>query len=237
MLKVLLSLGLVVLSVGALFGIREMNREEVAVEKVETVDPIKEAMLIQHKEEEELGQYIYSLMNIVNANLSDTKKQITTRAIIRVTFDVLEKQDQRKQFATLLAIESKFNNSAKSPVGATGISQIMPQYSKDFAQLCGIKDYTEADIVDLEINLYLGACLFRALLESPSINNNVALALVAYNAGKGSKAFDQLKRLSNIENTETSNYVAKFTYLRSAVSNIIQKQEEVKTQEAIQKGK
>lgn len=176
--------------------------------------------------DQDLGNFIYTLMDIVKAELSDTKKKITTRTIIRVVNDILVTKEQKQHFAVLLAIESRFNNKAKSPVGATGISQLMPKYSHEFAAKCQMDDFKIEDIHDLEINLYLGACQFRSLLESPRINGNVALALVSYNAGMHSKAFQEIIGLRNITNMETSNYVAKFTFLREKAHKTVRDQKE-----------
>lgn len=160
----------------------------------------------------ELGNYILLQMKIVNARMSELRKQVLARQIVTVAMDLLQTQEQRKQFVTLLAIESKFDSRAKSHVGATGIGQVMPQYSKEFAAKCGINDLDPADLEVAEINLMVSACRFRTLLEI--FNGQVSLALVAYNAGASSNQVKQLQELRNLSTVETSSYLSKFMFLK-----------------------
>lgn len=163
-------------------------------------------------QEKELGDYILLQMSIVKTQMTDVRKQITTKQIVSVAMDILETQEQRKQFITLLAIESKFDNKAKSHVGATGIGQIMPAYANEFAARCGIKGVSADDLTIPEINLTISACRFRELLEI--FNGNVSLTLVSYNAGQNSNQIKQLQELRNLSTVETSSYLSKFMYLK-----------------------
>jgi soluble lytic murein transglycosylase-like protein len=130
---------------------------------------------------------------------------------------VFDTEQQKQSFAVLLAIESKFDRTAKSSAGAIGAAQIMPQYSKEFAQLCGIHDFVEKELYDLELNIVIGACQFKALLQS--LNGNVAAALVAYNAGKHSMSLKELQGSRNMQNQESLNYVSRFLYVSERAKN------------------
>ena len=160
----------------------------------------------------ELGNYVLLQMRIVNARMSELRKQVLARQIVTVAMDLLPNQEARKQFVTLLAIESKFDPKAKSHVGAVGVSQVMPQYSQEFAAKCGISNFDPADLEVAEINLMVGACRFRALLEI--FKGQVSLALVGYNAGQNSNQVKQLQELRNLSTVETSSYLSKFYYLK-----------------------
>jgi soluble lytic murein transglycosylase-like protein len=129
----------------------------------------------------------------------------------------------------LIAIESKFNKAAKSPIGAVGLSQVMPQFVSDFGRPCSITTTKDDDLFDIETNLLLGACQFRELSKEL---DNPALALVAYNAGQSAAAIKQMKSQSNIQNIETANYVSKFTYLKSEAESNVNK-----TNYVLKKGK
>lgn len=179
-----------------------------------------EPRVLLETEDLEIARLTLLLMNQVNVKMSDARKQMVVQTVVRVTRNVLSTKEHREQFAVLLAIESKFNNKAKSPAGAVGVAQIMPQYAHEFAQICNINDYKKADLNDLELNMTIGACQFRALIESPVINGNVAAALVAYNAGKHSISFKNLTRLRNIDHPEPPNYVARFTFLSEEVKRL-----------------
>jgi soluble lytic murein transglycosylase-like protein len=74
----------------------------------------------------------------------------------------------------VIAVESAYNPQAKSPKGATGLMQIMPDTAKRY----GVTDLSNP----LE-NLRAGARYLRDLLGM--FNNNLKLVLAAYNAGEG----------------------------------------------------
>jgi hypothetical protein len=182
--------------------------------KLATPDAV--AQTPQTDKDAELGKFILDLMQIVRSDLSAPRRQILARTIVRVSNDVFLVQEHKKYFAILVSIESKFDNSLSSPVGALGLSQLMPQYVPEFGKMCGISPVKPDDVArDPELNLTLGACLFRSLIEE--FSGNAASALVAYNAGKASLSLKQLHSLHNITNEETSNYLAKFLYISEKV--------------------
>ncbi|MGZ8155446.1 MAG: lytic transglycosylase domain-containing protein [Burkholderiales bacterium] len=74
----------------------------------------------------------------------------------------------------VVTVESGYNPRAKSPRGATGLMQLMP----DTARQYGVNN-----ILDPLENLRGGARYLRALLSM--FDNNVKLAIAAYNAGEG----------------------------------------------------
>lgn len=216
----------VMLFIFVFFGLfyNTYNILQTKTEKLETVK--QKLKLKKNKKEnyqeidEKLGIFIKQLMIEVKTKISPLERDIIAQMVVRVSNSIFEKQEHKYEFATLLAIESKFNNKAKSSAGAIGVSQIMPQYANEFGKLCGMK-LSKGDIYNTEINMLLGACQFRALLEHPIINNNVSAALVAYNAGPNSKSFRQLIGLENIDNIETASYPTKFNYLKDKAKQVI----------------
>ena len=176
------------------------------------------------KKEKALGEFVMKLMNQVDVKQSVTKKQMIARTYVRVANEVFGSERQKYQYALVIALESRYDNSARSPQGAVGIAQVIPKYVKEFASRCGISDITEADLTNIEISILVGACQFRALMNHKDIEGNIALALYAYNAGMRSRAFQDLVGMKNTTNLETANYVAKFTYL----SNVMKVEEKVK---------
>ena len=78
--------------------------------------------------------------------------------------------------------ESSFDESARSPVGARGYMQLMPQTAKETARKIGLKDYKKkSQLADGDINVQLGTAYFDSLLKR--YNGNRVLATAAYNAG------------------------------------------------------
>jgi len=104
--------------------------------------------------------------------------------------------------------ESGFDTTARSGAGATGLMQIMP----DTARALGGR---ATDLHDPATNLALGQEYLRRLLADPSINRDLILMSVAYNAGPGIllkwrasySSSDPLLFLESLPNRETRNFV------------------------------
>ena len=78
----------------------------------------------------------------------------------------------------LVRVESSFHERAESPVGALGLTQLMPRTAAELRP--GI---TRAEMLDRDTNLRLGFRYFRRLLRR--YDGDVAEALHAYNRGLG----------------------------------------------------
>jgi hypothetical protein len=124
--------------------------------------------------------------------------------------------EQRLPFLILVCIESRFDPNATSPVGAVGLTQIMPKYYAGFAKECGIATSQKRTtfVVAVAENLAVGACRFRLLFEK--FGGNMALVLGAYNAGENSATIKKLQNLERI-NPETSQYLSNYFYIWSVL--------------------
>lgn len=78
----------------------------------------------------------------------------------------------------LVRTESEFKPTARSPVGAIGLAQLMPATARLLRP-----GTTEADLKDPEINLALGFRYLRDLVER--YEGDTEMALLAYNRGTG----------------------------------------------------
>ncbi len=108
----------------------------------------------------------------------------------------------------LIRQESGFNAQARSPAGALGLMQLMPQTARRYGRVARRR------LLDAGTNVQVGARYFRALLDR--FSGDAELALAAYNAGP-EKVDDWRKRypvqnrllfLDFIPFQETRNYVA-----------------------------
>ncbi len=83
----------------------------------------------------------------------------------------------------IIRVESKFQPTAESPVGARGLMQIMPETAQWIASQQGIEEFDAADLHEPEVNIQFG-CWYIANL-SQEFNDNLPLVIAAYNAGRG----------------------------------------------------
>lgn len=81
----------------------------------------------------------------------------------------------------LIRRESAFNKDARSPAGARGLMQIMPQTGKQIARDLNERWSGENSLYDPVKNLKYGSYYYQKLLDQ--FNGHYALALAAYNAG------------------------------------------------------
>ena len=160
----------------------------------------------------ELGAHVLKTMSYVKSPLSPIRRQMLAQVLVNVANNTFENLADKKDWIRILAIESRFDNSARSPVNATGLGQVMPQHAKEFGKLCGMTNLQEGDVADLMINATLSACVWRHLLETVP-ERSVILALSSYNAGPSSSSTKNIQGMRTpVE--ETAGYITKFSYLK-----------------------
>jgi soluble lytic murein transglycosylase-like protein len=76
----------------------------------------------------------------------------------------------------LVKVESEFHDRATSPVGALGLTQVMPATAKDF-----VPGITHEQLYDRTTNLQIGFRYLRGLISQ--YKGDVKLALLVYNRG------------------------------------------------------
>jgi soluble lytic murein transglycosylase-like protein len=76
----------------------------------------------------------------------------------------------------LVRVESQFNERATSPVGAVGLTQLMPATARFFQ-----KGITTSQLYDRETNLRIGFRYLRTLINEH--DGNLKMALLVYNRG------------------------------------------------------
>ncbi|WP_371361401.1 Soluble lytic murein transglycosylase [Sporomusa rhizae] len=117
--------------------------------------------------------------------------------------------------AGVIRAESKFISEARSPKGALGLMQIMPETGRWIAEQTNHKDFMTADLTDPDINIRFGTWYLASLKKE--FAGNEVLILAAYNGGRGNvkqwmqrygwtKEFDDIQQ---IPFQETRDYVEK----------------------------
>lgn len=120
--------------------------------------------------------------------------------------------------AGVIRTESKFISEARSPKGALGLMQIMPETGRWIAEQTNHKEFSAADLTDPDINIRFGSWYLASLKKE--FAGNEVLILAAYNGGRGNvKQWMQRYGWSNdfveidqIPFKETKEYVEKVLY-------------------------
>lgn len=125
----------------------------------------------------------------------------------------------------LIRQESAYDPEIKSPVGATGMMQIMPATGKELAGKLR-KSWSPGRLTDPEYNIELGTFYLRQLIQR--FGGSVELALAAYNGGMGNvwkwqsafrgRASDEF--IESIPFSETKGYVKRITVMRSTYAQL-----------------
>jgi len=115
--------------------------------------------------------------------------------------------------------ESEFNAAAKSPVGASGLMQLMPATARGIARRYKVQ-YSKSRLTTAAYNTQLGEAFLNDLIDS--YDGSYFLALAAYNAGPGrvkewmeifgdprDPDVDPVDWIERIPFTETRRYVIK----------------------------
>lgn len=105
--------------------------------------------------------------------------------------------------AAVIYTESRFRAGARSPAGAIGLMQLLPDTAQGIALRTGGRRFVVADLYDPELNVRYGSWYLRSLLDR---YGDERTALAAYHAGQGN--VDRWrKRRAGIAFPETREYV------------------------------
>lgn len=103
-------------------------------------------------------------------------------------FDIIERYAQVHGVdpvlvSSIINVESRFNRYAVSPVGASGLMQIMEPTAVWAAEKMGIENFVYSEMIfDPEININIGTWYINRLINQ---YGELPVALAAYNAGSG----------------------------------------------------
>lgn len=82
--------------------------------------------------------------------------------------------------------ESDFRSRARSPVGAGGLMQVMPATASYITNNRALLRRSRSQLYEPEFNIALGQQYIEYLLETEYVEDNLLMALAAYNGGPGS---------------------------------------------------
>ncbi|MBU2702462.1 soluble lytic murein transglycosylase [Sporomusaceae bacterium BoRhaA] len=85
--------------------------------------------------------------------------------------------------AAVIRTESKFINMARSPKGAMGLMQMMPDTAEWVAQQIDYSNFEVAQLNDPEVSIRFGTWYLSSVKKE--FGGNEVLMLAAYNAGRG----------------------------------------------------
>jgi soluble lytic murein transglycosylase len=124
----------------------------------------------------------------------------------------------------LIHQESYYNPSARSPVGAVGLMQLMPPTSREIAR----RLHTSSNAEDPHVNIRLGTYYFKQLTDM--FNGSQLLAVASYNAGMGNvlrwrraaphRPLDEF--IESMPFQETRNYVKRVQMLGASYRRLTQ---------------
>ena len=113
--------------------------------------------------------------------------------------------------AAVIYQESQFNPNARSPQGALGLMQLLPDTARGIAIRTGGSKFVTSDLYNPEINVRYGSWYLRHLIDH--YDGELDAALAAYNAGQSN--VDRWRREGvGIQFSETRHYVRSVKELR-----------------------
>lgn len=122
--------------------------------------------------------------------------------------------------AAVIMQESRFDHTARSSAGATGLMQLTAQTADGIALRTGGHAFRQSDLLDPELNVRYGCWYLSHLHDKYDTGADYDLALAAYNAGQGNvdrwrKRYPDGKLVvSEIPFQETRDYVRRVNQMR-----------------------
>ncbi len=121
----------------------------------------------------------------------------------------------------LVRAESAFIEKVRSPAGALGLMQVMPETGKETAKSIGYQQFHTTMLLDEEHNVAIGSAYLQHMFKH--FQQNYVLATAAYNAGPGNVARWLPKHqcedpeiwIEKIPFSETRKYVRRILYYAS----------------------
>lgn len=155
-------------------------------------DPLRLAMLAELLYAQERPEIAYPI-GLQAVDAAEARGMIVPDALVRLAYPIpfadMVTVTAREQgvdpllFMALMQQESSFNRLARSPVGALGLTQVMPATGQELALNLGLSDWQPEDLHRPSVSIELGVAFLADQLQQ--FQGQIAPALAAYNAGGG----------------------------------------------------
>lgn len=221
--SIMTAISLTILGIGGAYYLIGNQFTSVSGKSISLVDSAAREQLRKYTEQEEadlkLGQYAINAMYKAGAKdrISDAKKQVLARAIVRISNDIFNREEDKRAFISIIAIESAFQRFVQSPTGPKGYSQVAKAAFYESMKDCGVTGLHKEDVWETDLNLYAGACYFRKQIDAN--NGDQYMAMIAYNQGPSSASLKSYIKSGSMENIEVLKYMAKFTFLKRTLTD------------------
>ena len=167
-------------AIAVVLGWNNTGTSEASAEPTRDLFP---SLSVDERMQEELDKTRGEL-DLANAQLARWNKVFTYSSQYRIAadlaadiYDIALAEGIEPDLAfRLVRVESEFKEGATSPVGAVGLTQVMPATATYFE-----KGVTRAKLYDRKTNLRVGFRYLRALIKEQK--GNVKMALLVYNRG------------------------------------------------------
>ncbi len=117
----------------------------------------------------------------------------------------------------LVRQESRFIVNAKSSAGARGLMQLMPATARWVAKRSGLRNFTQARVAEVPVNVALGTNYLKLVLDDLG---HMVLASAAYNAGPGrARRWRDTRPLEGAIYAETIPFNETRDYVKKVMSN------------------
>ncbi|WP_234968857.1 lytic transglycosylase domain-containing protein [Thiomicrospira sp. ALE5] len=139
-----------------------------------------------------------------------------------VTAQAAQHEIDQSFIFSIMRRESAFYPQARSPAGAQGLMQLMPNTARETARKQGLTSFRAQDIFKPEINIQLGSAYFAEMMTQ---FDHPVLAIAAYNAGPGRVSHWRTSlHLANIEKINADQWIdtLPFTETRRYVRQVLE---------------
>jgi soluble lytic murein transglycosylase len=130
----------------------------------------------------EWGWYDRGILTLGKAqSYDDLEIRFPIRYLTQISAYAKKRNIDAAVLFSIIRAESAFMEDARSPAGALGLMQLMPQTGRDTARRLGLKIGKARDLLDVDRNITIGSKYLQEMLDR--FNGNLAMAAAAYNAG------------------------------------------------------
>jgi soluble lytic murein transglycosylase-like protein len=146
----------------------------------QVLNPIRPHLVFSSKDK--ANAWLKDMSNRLSKWLKDDE-YLKTGYLTAIQYEAARANLDPQLILSLITVESRFNNFAVSPVGATGLMQIMPFWQLQIGD-------PEQSLFNVQTNLRYGCTILRYYIQKE--NGNVDRGLARYNGSIGKSWYPEL---------------------------------------------